>query len=94
MFKMENSGLKVERKQLKARLSMQTKQARDEKQKASEQTRRAEQEAALAQRQKEKIVKWKKTAYAAQRQAARALALRGKRVSLSADGIPRPVHRV
>jgi hypothetical protein len=94
LFKEENSSLKAERTQLKRQLSMKTKQARDQKQEARELTKRAEQADDSTQRLKERIVKWKKTAFAAQQQASRALSSRSKRVSVSADGTPRPVHRV
>jgi rhamnose utilization protein RhaD (predicted bifunctional aldolase and dehydrogenase) len=71
-----------------------TKQARDQKQEASEVTKRAEQADDIAQRLKERIDKWKKTAHAAQKQASRALSSRSKRASVSADGTTRPAHRV
>ena len=97
LFKLENADLKAENSQLRSQLALQTTRTRNEKHKNSKLTKENAQATAHAERQEQRYLKWKGVASTAQRKAARAEESRKnpeKRVSVSADGTPRPVHRV
>ena len=97
LFKLENADLKAENSQLRSQLALQTTRTRNEKHKNSKLTKENAQVTAHAERQGQKYLKWKGVASTALRKAARAEESRKnpeKRVSVSADGTPRPVHRV
>ncbi len=83
----ENNGLKL-------KFSAQTQQVKDATTNARESQKKARSEAARAARAEAKLNVAKKEVDAMRKKTSRALQMRDKRVSVSADGTRRPVHRV
>ena len=83
----ENNGIKL-------KLSLQTQQVIDATKSATDYRKRAESVAARAARAEARLDVAKKAAEAMRKKTTRALLTRDKRVSVSADGTRRPVHRV
>ena len=83
----ENNGIKL-------KLSLQTQQVKDATTSATNYRKRAESVAARAARAEARLDVAKKAADAMRKKTTRALLTRDKRVSVSADGTRRPMHRV
>ena len=83
----ENNGIKL-------KLSAQTQQVKDATTNARESQKKARSEAARAARAEAKLNVAKKEVDAMRKKTSRALQMRDKRVSVSADGTRRSVHRV